>query len=98
MSIGHQSRWLRWGSATLWWLLVTAAALALAWMLYERLYLVRPQVLVVTWEGTEVTFLEPRAFWFVLAAPLMMAAAWFGLTDFHLIQRALNLGLRLLQR
>jgi uncharacterized membrane protein len=96
MSIGHQSRWLRWGSATLWWLLVTAAALALAWMLYERLYLVRPQVLVVTWEGTEVTFLEPRAFWFVLAAPLMMAAAWFGLTDFHLIQRALNLGLRLL--
>lgn len=76
--------------AALYWGALLAATVALWMVLYRHIWVPAPQLLAVTLRGQEFNLLEPRALLGAGLLPLVPAIAWFTLTDFGWVQRALN--------
>lgn len=82
--------------AALFWSL-WAALTCLVWLtLHRELWVAQPDLLTFSFEGQEVKLLRPRSLLALGFLPVVPAIAWFSLTDFAVVQRALNAAIRVL--
>lgn len=88
--------WLRRAASVSSWLAIAAIAAAIVWGLRHWVGYPAAELLEVTVRGYELKLLEPRAFYLLLLAPLLLAIQRFQLTGFSAFQLALNATLRLL--
>lgn len=72
------------------WTLIAAFAAAIVAGLRAFVWLPDPELIELTVAGRDLKLLEPDAFNLLLLAPLLLAVQQFGLTDFSLLQRAVN--------
>lgn len=86
----RQSVWLRRLGAALFWGVLLAATAALWMALHRHIWVPKPDLLTFVWQDQEVKLLEPRALLLLGLLPIVPAISWVTLTDFGVIQRALN--------
>lgn len=84
------SRALALAGGTVYWAALLGVTAALVWWLRETIWLPRPDILAVDIAETTVKLLNPQALLAAALLPLVPVVSWFTLTDFGVVQRALN--------